>query len=62
MVIGSPLHAIAAYERELGLNPNAVNHTVVRSGPTGAWSRLERGELELVVAELPYCVRVRLGR
>jgi epoxide hydrolase-like predicted phosphatase len=47
VVIGSPLHAIAAYERELGLEPNAVNHTVVRSGPTGAWSRLERGELEL---------------
>jgi epoxide hydrolase-like predicted phosphatase len=47
VVIGSPLHAIAAYERELRLEPNAVNRTVVRSGPTGAWSRLERGELEL---------------
>jgi epoxide hydrolase-like predicted phosphatase len=46
VVIGSPLHAIAAYERELGLATNAVNH-VVRSGPTGAWSRLERGELGL---------------
>ena len=47
VVIGSPLHAIAAYERELGLATNAVNHVVVRSGPTGAWSRLERGELGL---------------
>jgi epoxide hydrolase-like predicted phosphatase len=47
VVIGSPLHAIAAYERELGLEPNAVNHAVVRSGPAGAWSRLERGELGL---------------
>jgi epoxide hydrolase-like predicted phosphatase len=47
VVIGSPLHAIAAYERELGLATNAVNHAVVRSGPTGAWSRLERGELGL---------------
>ncbi len=47
VVIGSPLHAIAAYERELGLERNAVNHAVVRSGPAGAWSRLERGELEL---------------
>ena len=46
-MIGSPLHAIAAYERELGLEPNAVNHAVVRSGPAGAWSRLERGELGL---------------
>jgi hypothetical protein len=25
VVIGSPLHAIAAYERELGLATNAVN-------------------------------------
>ena len=47
VVIGSLLHAIAAYERELGLERNAVNHAVVRSGPAGAWSRLERGELGL---------------
>jgi putative hydrolase of the HAD superfamily len=47
VVIGSPLHAIAAYERELGLERNAVNHAVVRSGAAGAWSRLERGELGL---------------
>ena len=47
VVIGSPLHAIADYERELGLARNAVNRVVVTSGPTGAWSRLERGELDL---------------
>lgn len=47
VVIGSPLHAIADYERELGLARNAVNRIVVTSGPTGAWSRLERGELGL---------------
>jgi epoxide hydrolase-like predicted phosphatase len=47
VVIGSPLHAIADYERELGLARNAVNRVVVTSGPTGAWSRLERGELGL---------------
>jgi len=47
VVIGSPLHAIADYERELGLARNAVNRVVVASGPTGAWSRLERGELGL---------------
>ncbi len=47
VVIGSPLHAIADYERELGLPPNAVNRVVVASGPSGAWSRLERGELGL---------------
>jgi putative hydrolase of the HAD superfamily len=47
VVIGSPLHAIADYEGELGLARNAVNRVVVTSGPTGAWSRLERGELGL---------------
>ncbi len=47
VVTGSPLHAIAAYERALGLAPNAINHVVVGSGPGGAWSRLERGEVAL---------------
>jgi putative hydrolase of the HAD superfamily len=39
------LHAIAAYERELGIPAGFVNRVVVETGPTGAWSRLERGEL-----------------
>ena len=41
----SPLHAIARYERDHGLPPNAINRAVVDSGDDGAWSRLERGEL-----------------
>jgi putative hydrolase of the HAD superfamily len=47
VVLGSPLHAIAAFERELGIPTGFVNRVVVTTGPTGAWSRLERGELEL---------------
>ena len=47
VVVGSPLEAIARYEAELGLERNAINHVVVRTGPGGAWSRLERGELTL---------------
>ena len=47
VVVGSPLHAIAHYERELGLAPNSVNRVVVDTGRGGAWSRLERGELAL---------------
>ena len=47
VVVGSPLHAIAAYERELGLPADAVNRVVVASGPVGAWARLERGEIGL---------------
>lgn len=47
VVLGSPLHAIAAYERELGLPANAVNHVVAATAPHGAWSRLERGEISM---------------
>jgi putative hydrolase of the HAD superfamily len=47
VVVGSPLHAIAAYERERGLPSGAVNRVVVATAPAGAWSRLERGELTL---------------
>lgn len=47
VVMGSPLHAIAAYERELGIPAGSVNRLVVARGPEGAWSRLERGELDL---------------
>lgn len=47
VVLGSPLHAIAAYERERGLPEGAVNRLVVERGEAGAWSRLERGELDM---------------
>jgi len=47
VVVGSPLHAIARYERELGLPAGAINRVVVATAPHGAWSRLERGELGL---------------
>jgi len=47
VVMGSPLQAIADYERELGIPAGFVNRLVVASGPAGAWSRLERGELTL---------------
>jgi len=47
VVVGSPLHAIARFERDHALPAGAVNQVVISSGPTGAWSRLERGELTL---------------
>lgn len=47
VVLGSPLHAIEAYEQQLGIPENFVNRVVARTAPTGAWSRLERGELTL---------------
>ncbi len=47
VIIDSPLHAIARYEQELGIPANFVNHVVVETGPSGAWSRLERGEVAM---------------
>ena len=47
VVVGSPLHAIARYERAQGITAGAINRVVVDTGPGGAWSRLERGELTL---------------
>lgn len=47
VVMDSPLHAIARYERDHGIEHNAINHSIVKVGEKGAWSRLERGELVL---------------
>jgi len=47
VVMDSPLHAIARYERDHGLPAGAINRVVVDTGEEGAWSRLERGELTL---------------
>jgi putative hydrolase of the HAD superfamily len=47
VVMGSPLHAIADYEHELGIPAGFVNRQVVATGAGGAWSRLERGEVGL---------------
>lgn len=47
VVLGSPLHAIAAYEQDRGLAPGCVNRVVAQTGEAGAWSRLERGILDL---------------
>jgi putative hydrolase of the HAD superfamily len=45
VVIDSPLHVIADYERDLGLAAGVINRVVVDTGPSGAWSQLERGEI-----------------
>ena len=47
VVLGSPLHAIAAYERDAGIPAGFVNRVVADTGPEGAWGRLERGLLSL---------------
>ena len=47
VVLDSPLHAIARYERELGIPTGFVNRVVIGAGSGGAWYRLERGELPM---------------
>jgi putative hydrolase of the HAD superfamily len=47
VVMGSPLQALARFERDCGLEPNAINRAIVAAGEQGAWARLERGELTL---------------
>ena len=47
VVLGSPLHAIADYERDSGIPAGFINRVVVSTAPQGGWSRLERGELSL---------------
>ena len=47
VVLGSPLHAIAAYEKEIGLPAGVVNRVVADTGEEGAWGRLERGVVGL---------------
>ena len=47
VVLGSPLQAIRAYAESLGFEPDSINRVVARTAPTGAWSRLERGEISL---------------
>jgi putative hydrolase of the HAD superfamily len=48
VVLGSPLRAIARLEAETGVAPGSVARVVASTGPSGAWSRLERGELDVV--------------
>ena len=47
VVLGSPLHAIAKYEEEIGIPRNFINKVVSETAPHGGWARLERGELSM---------------
>jgi epoxide hydrolase-like predicted phosphatase len=47
VILGSPLHAIARFERELDITAGFINGVVVDTGRDGAWARLERGELPM---------------
>jgi epoxide hydrolase-like predicted phosphatase len=54
VVQDSPLHAIARYEHDHGIEPGAINRAVVAAGERGAWARLERGELTVASFCAPF--------
>ena len=54
VVMESPLHAIARYERDRGLPGDSINRVVAASGESGAWARLERGELTVASFCAPF--------
>jgi putative hydrolase of the HAD superfamily len=54
VVMESPLHAIARYERARGLAPNSINRVIAAAGEAGAWARLERGELTVATFCAPF--------
>ena len=54
VVMESPLAAIARYERDHGLAPQAINRAIRATGESGAWSRLERGELSVEAFLTPF--------
>ena len=45
VVFESPIERIADFERDTGLEPQAVARVIRAAGGDGAWSRFERGEL-----------------
>ncbi|MEE2778465.1 MAG: HAD family phosphatase [Acidobacteriota bacterium] len=47
VVLASPLHTIARYELEKGIPEGFLNRVVRETGPDGAWSRHERGEIDM---------------
>ena len=47
VVLGSPLHSIAGFEREKGIPEGFLNRVVRETGSEGPWARLERGDLDL---------------
>lgn len=46
VVFDSPLHVIASFEADQGLDPGTVGKIVTGSGEDGAWACHERGEID----------------
>jgi epoxide hydrolase-like predicted phosphatase len=48
--VASPFQAILDYEREHSIPAGYINFSISKGAPTGAWQRLERGEIALDAA------------
>ncbi len=46
VIFPSPFDAVRAYEREIGLEPGFLGDLISGQGHDGAWSALERGEID----------------
>ena len=47
VVLGSPMAAIAHFERDRGIPAGWINRHIATSAPDGAWQKLERGALRV---------------
>jgi putative hydrolase of the HAD superfamily len=47
VILESPIHLFLRLEAERGLPVNLIGKVVVEAGTTGAWAKLERGELSM---------------
>src|SRR4029453_9910422 len=54
VVQDSPLHAIARYEREHGIEPGAINRAVVEAGGGGAGGGRRRGAVPVAAFCTPF--------
>ena len=45
--MASPFQAILDYERDNSIPPGYINFCISKASPTGAWQKLERGEIPL---------------
>ncbi|TFB04427.1 Acyl-CoA dehydrogenase family member 10 [Trichoderma ghanense] len=45
--VKSPFQIILDYEISLGIPPGWINYSISKSGPTGFWQRIERGEIPM---------------
>ncbi len=59
VLLSSPFEAFAAYERRIGLDPDAIRRLNATNPDANAWARLERGELAVDAFALEFEAEAR---